>query len=598
MSHGRVLLLTLFASTAAYGNTLGNGFALDDVGVVERSATITGGSVREALEAPWWGDGEVDARLYRPLTQASFAIEWRLSGGSPFLFHALNVLVHGLATLLVASLLLRHVDSRAALVGALVFAVHPVHVEAVANVVGRAELYAAAAFLGAVLLHGAGRGSGAGWRIARLVGVPALYLLALMSKEGAVTLPLVLLLAEVTRGARSPGESGGTPLRARILDDLPLFSLLGAVLVTYLAVRLDVLGSLLGEVAHPAFIGEPGRAPLLTGLSLWPEYLRLLLFPLDLSADYDPAVLVVRRTFDAAVLAGAGVLLVLAATAVRLRRSAPLAAAGVAWVFVTLLPVSHLIVHPAVLIAERTLYLPSVGLAFVVSAGAVVVRAAPWNQRLVAVVGVAALGLLMTRTVLRNPTWYSSYTVMETLSSEHPESVRAMLARAEGLRRVGLHAPAGEVYDLALSVVPYRYGTLVEAAAVHDLLGSSPRAEELTRRAVAVDPSRPGAHRLLAATLLRAGRGRAAHAAATAGLAASPWDGGAWALLSESYLLAGDVPAAIRARTAALAADPDTGSAARLEQLRRLQPAGRPETGRADETTREPGASGAADLVS
>src|SRR5438046_4831679 len=80
--------------------------------------------------------------MYRPLALASYAFDWQL-GGAAWWFHAVNVAWHAGASVAVAWLARRWSGDLAALAAGLVFAVHPVHVEAVANIVGRAELMAA-----------------------------------------------------------------------------------------------------------------------------------------------------------------------------------------------------------------------------------------------------------------------------------------------------------------------------------------------------------------------------------------------------------------------------------------------------------------------
>src|SRR5207253_4753952 len=132
---------------------------------------------------------------WRPAVLASYALDYRLGGG-PHRFHAVNVLWAALATALLTLLACQLADPRTGLVAGLLFAVHPVHVEAVANVVGRAELMAAAGY--AVALVCAGRAD----REAKyLIGVVLGAALAITAKEIAVTLPAAVLLVYVGRGS-------------------------------------------------------------------------------------------------------------------------------------------------------------------------------------------------------------------------------------------------------------------------------------------------------------------------------------------------------------------------------------------------------------
>ena len=126
-----------------------NGFAYDDLPLVVENARIT------TLLPPWeyftqsyWPAGG----LYRPLTVSILALQWKLGGGAPWIFHATNMALHALVTGLVFLLARRLMAPAWAATAAILFAVHPVHVEAVANVVGISELLCSAFVLGAVLL--------------------------------------------------------------------------------------------------------------------------------------------------------------------------------------------------------------------------------------------------------------------------------------------------------------------------------------------------------------------------------------------------------------------------------------------------------------
>ena len=91
-------------------------------------------------------------RLYRPLTSMSYAIEWRIFGDRPWVFHLINVLLYAANCAAVAELARRLGGLAIGYFAGLLFAVHPVHVEAVAYIVGRAELLSTGAMLWAMIL--------------------------------------------------------------------------------------------------------------------------------------------------------------------------------------------------------------------------------------------------------------------------------------------------------------------------------------------------------------------------------------------------------------------------------------------------------------
>jgi Flp pilus assembly protein TadD len=361
-----------------------------------------------------------------------------------------------------------------------------------------------------------------------------------------------------------------------------------------------VLGTLVGEAAAASLHGLSDGERVLTALSVWPEYMRLLLFPLDLVADYGPAVIVTSRGATPEVVAGIGVIVGLTVLAWLMRERTPMVTLGIAWFVVTVLPVSNLIIPAGMLLAERTLYLPSVGLSIVV-AGLVtrwaqphrwVVRSRSVSARTRVVAPALALvvgALLFVRTVLRNPTWLDTYTVFNTLAVEHPESYVALRARGGGLARAGDVAGAREAYETAVALVPMHYAMLIEVAQFYGSRGQFGRAEELLVQAVRVSPGQAQAYRLLSEYMIRQSRGRDGHRIALTGLARYGPEPNLWALVSESYVAKGDLEGAARARIAALGQAPASSRDwGRLADI--YQAMGRPEE--AAEARRRQSASG------
>ena len=550
----------VFLALAAYANSVGNGFAYDDEGIITQNPVVQSGDWHESLAGSWWPDPVEGAGLYRPLTLFSFVAEWKAFGGTPLGFHVLNVVFHALVSLLAFLLLLELGSLPGALAGGVVFAIHPLHTEAVANVVGRAELYAAFFYLLACLLYWKGRAWKGVPRLFRLTGLGLLYFLALCGKEIAVTLPGALLILEafapLIQGSK--GGSTSSPIRRfgrRAWEEMTTFLLMGVVLAAYLGLRFLALGAVMGEVPAPIFVTVGHQARVLTALALWLQYLRLLLFPVDLAVDYDPGVLFPSESLDRAVILGTVVLLAWILGAIRTRERLPLFSLGLCWFAVTILPVSNLLFPTGVLLAERTLYLPSLGLSFVV-AGLVPVAASYPYRRAILSVALLVAGGLFVRTVLRNPSWMSTFMVQAVLHEQHPESWRAIRARAQGLERVVEIGEAAEAWDLAVRLAPMNYTLLVQAGDYHCRQGSWEKCESYLRAAISLEPGYRNAYQLLAGAMIRRGFGREGHRVALEGLARTRSDRELWALVSESYILKDDLPAAARAREASIGADP------------------------------------------
>lgn len=571
----RAGILVVFLALAAYLNSLGNGFAYDDNGIIPFNPVVTSGDVVDAATGPWWPLSMEGTGLYRPLTAVSFTVEWGAFEGDPLGFHLLNVLVHALVALLVFLLLLELGSVAGALAGGAVFAVHPLHTEAVANVVGRAELYAAVFFLAACLLYWKGRRWKGARRILRLLGLGLLYFLSLAGKEIGVTLPGVLLLLEVVAPRFLDGEVA--PFAVRLKREAAVFLLLPVVLLGYLGLRFLALGTLSGEITAPIFQLLGPEARILTAIALWTQYVRLHVFPVDLAADYDPGVFFPSETVDLQVVLGAAVLVGLFVGALKAWDERPLVTLGLAWFAVTISPVSNVFFPTGTVLAERTLYLPSVGLSLVVAGLTPWLLSLPARPRRLGLALVVLWGLgAFLKTVDRNPSWISTFTVVQTLNEEHPESWRSIRGRAKGLERIGDLPAAAEGWDVAVRLAPLNYTLLVQAGDFHGRVGDWARGREYLNRAIGLWPTLANAYEILSENLLERGMGREGHRVALEGLARAGPDADLWALVSESYIMKGDLPAAVRARRAAIAADPEDGRQwARLGDL--LEALGDPE---------------------
>jgi hypothetical protein len=263
-----------------YLPTLGHAFVFDDRGIIEQNPLMH--DVRDLprlVVSPYWNLKSGEGSLYRPLTTFSFALDRLIARGlHAWWYHLVNVLLHGLVTLLFTLVALEILPGLlpGALAG-LAFAVHPVHVEAVAAVVGRSELLAAAAVLAALLFHRRALAWG-GRRY--VVGAWSAVFLAVMAKESGAAAAFVCIAADLT----FPVESVRPGRRAT------LYAGYGAALLGALLLRSLVLGSI--GVGQPIpFVDNPAAAagfPVgrLTALGTVVRYAGLLLWPRHLSADY------------------------------------------------------------------------------------------------------------------------------------------------------------------------------------------------------------------------------------------------------------------------------------------------------------------------
>ncbi len=170
----------------------------------------------------------------------------------------------------------------------------------------------------------------------------------------------------------------------------------------------------------------------------------------------------------------------------------------------------------------------------------------------------------------------STFTMLTTLGEEHPESLMAIRARAQGLDNVGEYEEADRYYQTALELAPEGYSLLVEVARFYGRGERWVEAESLLVHAIELFPTHPVAWQVLSEQRLNQGRSREGHAVALQGLSLVGSDRDLWKLVSESYVAKGDYDAAIRARWASFGvADDDSEEWRRMSELMEL--AGRSE---------------------
>lgn len=420
-------LIAALAAAAVYANGIPGDFVFDDK-LIQRDARIRDFDVVAIFTTEYWGGyAGTTGDLYRPLTIFSYALNKAVTGLSSPWFHAVNVLLHGAASALLVLLidaLFR--DRRLALASGLLFATHPVHTEAVTGIVGRAEVLAALFLLAALYLHATREPL---WRLPdrrRIALGLGAYFCALLSKETAIVgLGLLALVDWVRWSALAPRDRGRFLPPARTLIGLH-----AGVAVLYLALRGAVLGKLLTQPPRrPGLLFlEPLGTRLLTVFEIFAVNLKLLFWPVTLSADYSYRQVPVVSEITAPVAAGALAAALLLAALVRAVRSRALPAAFALGFFVVAYSVVSNVIPIGVLVAERLLYLPSVGFCAAVAwAGvwvanrlAAVPRAASLRHLPAALLGVV-LALYSARTVARNLDWRDAETIYRATLEASPD---------------------------------------------------------------------------------------------------------------------------------------------------------------------------------
>lgn len=501
-------LLVGLVSLLVYANSVPNRFAYDDQHIVVTNEAIHSiETLPGALVQPYWpNEYGKEMGLWRPVTIGLFGLQWIAGQGSPLVFHVMNVVVHVLASLAVLALLIELMSLPAAFAGGLLFAVHPIHVEAVANVVGLSEVVSTAAIVAACVVHLRG-GATSTWKTALAVGL--LYAIGFGAKESAVTLPGLIFLVDAVRE-----RIGFAELRAYAARRWPVYASMGGVAAGLLTGRFLVLGSVANPFA-PLGADLLEHVPRIWTLgTIWTHYVRLWVFPLDLSSDYSPDVIPIAIGWGVENALGVALAVFVLGLALYAWRRPPMAAGedsgraaafGVVWFVVAISPISNTLFLSGVLLAERTLYLPSVGLA--AASGWLIVRLARDRPR-GAWVALALLVLMASvRTVTRNPTWRDNPTMLTALIRDYPQAGRSQWVLGDVLLGRGRTSEALLAYRAAINALGTHYQPMTEISKQlieHELYRP---AERLLEISVEESPHFPLAHGLLA--LIRAEYGDA-----------------------------------------------------------------------------------------
>lgn len=466
LAHLLLLSVIFFAGGLCYANTFSVPFVLDDVTSILTNPLVKDFSFR--LKPRILGD-------------LSFALNYKLHGLDLSGYHLVNLFLHLLNAVLVylltqlifrTPLMSSFADQKIhkyfkpslvfSFIAALIFVTHPLQTQAVTYLAQRVTLLAASFYLGAIICY-------AGFRLASK-RIPAVVLFAgslflavngVLAKENAVTIPFAILLFELTFFL---GD-----IRRRLLP-LCLYLVPLFIAPFFILGRIGFSSDLLGEVARmSAESGAPPRLTyLLTQFPVILSYLRLFFFPLGQNLDHDihlrssfldPVVFV--SFFMLAALAAGGFYLWCTG---RREKCAPdalktLAAFGIGWFFITL-SVESTVIPIRDVMFEHRLYLPSVGLIFVlISAGWLFFGSITGKdpQRTLSLFSgtmIVLVLMLTTAAFMRNRVWKDEISLWQDVVLKSPLKARAHGSLAHAYQRSGLSGEALKCYLVAVRLAP------------------------------------------------------------------------------------------------------------------------------------------------
>lgn len=542
----------MLSAALPYVNTLLNGFVYDDHNQVIYNPYIQ--SLRHLKEIfstnVWSFVGAYGVtNYYRPLMTLGYLLCYQLFGPLPYGFHLANLFVHTAVVCVLFQLTERMFGDRAlALAAAVVFALHPIHTESVAWVAAVTDLEVTFFYvLTFWFFLGVARSSG--WRfLAVQAGMAASFVLTILSKEQALTLPLLATIYEHfyrddcarTTGAKKISRYGALWLLA----------------LAYFLFRVRFFGALAPVLQRPQLTWYQA---FLSAFALTGEYMWKLVWPIHLNAFY-----VFHKSdswLDSSLLAGLASLMVVAAVFLSLRKRRDPVSFGLVWLFATLAPVLNARWMASNVFAEHYLYLPSVGFCWL--AGWTFERlrtkasslGAYSRLPLACAAGVLA-ALCVLRIVTRNRDWRDdealyvktlaaspdAYSIRNNLGTVYwsrgdvnaaeREWARALKLAPQSvviLNNLGLvynrrkqHSVAVKYFERALAAKPDFTDTRINLGTAYQEMGLKDRAEKEFQAAVMLSPLNFRARNKLGSLYMDAGRLREAEEQFRASVESAP----------------------------------------------------------------------------
>lgn len=476
----RHLLIIGILSFAVYSNTLFMDFALyDDVSQITENAKIKSLSnvVSFFTTEVWSGIRGATSSYYRPLFTLSLAVDYFFWGEQPLGYHLTNIVLHFFAVSALYFLGLKWLKhSSAALFAAVLFAVHPVHAEAVAWISGRNEMLTALFMFSSFYFYITYRQNN---KVVNILLSLVLFFLALLSKEMAITLPLIILAYEFCYSSDKSFKKIFYP-GMFVLSVIP-----------YIIIRLAVVKD----------IGLSYTQPLLWRVSTSPsliiENLKHLIFPFNLRVLYD--IPIQKAFFRAEVLVPALFLLIIFSAIIMLLKSDRRAGFPFLFLFISMLPISGLpaIIQQPAPVADRYLYIPSAGFLIAAGYGFSVLTSLLGKDKLpefckkyhmliaLALIIASVFALLNFQ---RNFIWKDKLTLMQTMVKDAPNSAFAHYSLGIGYDSLGNLENAAKQFEKAIQIQPDYFEAHNNLGIVYDQLGRTEDALREYQNVLKSDP--------------------------------------------------------------------------------------------------------------
>ncbi|KAG5672760.1 hypothetical protein PVAND_002857 [Polypedilum vanderplanki] len=469
-----------------YLNSLPGNFVHDDLPAIVYNRDVLGtSSVFDVLLNDFWGMRmklKESHKSYRPLTTLTFRLNRMIFGmENAFWFHVVNVVLHSISSILFSKICSDVIGFKRkyCLLAGIFFAIHPIHTESVSGIVGRAEILACTFFsLSFLSYHN--------YITKDVDNIKVLWTsillggFAMLSKESGLTVFIVNLLYDFYRNwsiiKKTVYDVRWNHESYRIAKRM--FSVLVSFIILSLA-RIALLQGTLPRFSqqdNPAAFHSSFQVRLLTFLYLSSFNSWLLFCPSQLSHDWQmgsvPLIMSFRDTRNILTLITFCVIVLIIYKIyndLELQRHVAIVLGFILLVFPFLLPASNLLVTVGFVLAERILYIPSMGFCILVLYGAqLLYENVSKLRRFLQIAGFLLFCFFCLKTISRNQDWHTRETLLKSGLRVLPGNAKLHYNYANFLRDSSNFDLAKHHYRRALKLWPHyasawnNLGTLIE----------------------------------------------------------------------------------------------------------------------------------------
>ncbi len=480
------LPLVIILALVAYLGTIGHGFVLDDVAVIDGNSFVKEGfkGIPHLLNTFYWqGYWNSNSGLYRPLSLITFAIEYQFSKNNPMIHHFFNILYYVIICCLLYKVLLKwfvKMDIGIVLLITFLFAVHPIHTEVVANIKSRDELLALLFFLLSANAFKAGN--------TKSILLSSFYfLLSLFAKEGALMLLPVLLIYVHTSNNLKPLQVFKMFIPFFIISGVWL--LIHQYVIQHGPALITYTYSDNSLIASHSVIEQKA-----TAFSILARYFVKLIFPYEMSYDYSFNQIPIVGLFSIGALAGIVMLGALIYFCIKFYRKDAFITIAIAFILFPLLLTCNLFFNIGATAADRFLFGSSIGSCMLlVYLPYLLIKNV--GQRSMIKYGAVLLSVVFIgMTINRNKAWKSNYSLFETDVTVSENSARTHYNYGTALMDSSKNpadknmTDAKEELTKAVTIDPGYYDALINLGAVDTKQKMYADALTIYRKALKINP--------------------------------------------------------------------------------------------------------------